>query len=405
MSKVIRAIGVIAFSVTVGTLYAQQGTWKASLLRSDSNNIVFTFDWKTENNKPVWYIRNAEEKIKVDNISVQGDSLIIQMPVFESQFRVKKEGNQLNGFWVKRGAIKTQTIPFTAIFGGKRFLTNTTGSSNIAGRWAATFAGSKEGDVSVAEFKQVGNKVTGTFLNATGDYRYLEGIATKDSLLLSSFDGSHAFFIKAKIDGDKITDGIFYSGGTYKQNWSAVKDANAKVPSESVAMFVKPGEENLHFSFKDLDGKTVSITDEKFKNKVVVIQLMGSWCPNCMDETAFLSEYYTANKQRGIEVIALAYEYTTDWERSKQSLLKFKDRYNVQYTILNTGVTVSDSLRTEKTLPELTPIKFFPSSVVLDKKGKVRKLDTGFNGPATGEHFIAYKKDFETTISQLLKDN
>ena len=74
----------------------------------------------------------------------------------------------------------------------------------------------------------------------------------------------------------------------------------------------------------------------------------------------------------------------------------------MQYEILNTGVTVSDSLRTEKTLPEITPIKFFPSSIILDKKGNIRKLDTGFNGPATGEHYLLYKKEFEETIDRLL---
>lgn len=258
----------------------------------------------------------------------------------------------------------------------------------------------------MAELRQVGNTVTGTFLNPTGDYRYLEGVATKDSLLLSCFDGGHAFLITGKKEGSKnISGGTFYSGAAYKESWQAIKDAQAKVTTSTVAMYVKPGEEKLHFTFKDLQGQPVSINDEKFKNKVVVIQLMGSWCPNCMDETAFLSEYYNKNKQRGIEVIALAYEYSTDWERSVKSLQKFQQRFNVKYTILNTGVTVNDSLRTEKTLPELTPIKFFPSSVIIDKKGKIRKLDTGFNGPATGEHYTFFKKEFESTINSLLQEN
>ena len=385
------------------TIQAQQGWWGAKLHRSDSSNIVFTFEWKTENGKPVWYIRNAAERIKVNNISIKGDSLFVQMPVFESQFRLKKTDNKLTGVWLKNGAVKTQVIPFSASFGGKRFISNTIANKNITGRWAVSFPNNKTDKLSVAEFKQTGNKLTGTFLNATGDYRYLEGIVTKDSLFLSCFDGGHAFLFTAKIENNQtITNGLFYSGGTYKENWNAVKDAGAKVPKESVEMFMKPGEENLHFTFSDLSGKPVSINDERFKNKVVVVQLMGSWCPNCMDETAFLSEYYNKNKQRGFEVIALAYEYSTNLERSIKSLQKFQTRYNVQYTILNTGVTVGDSLRTEKTLPELTPIKFFPSSVILDKKGKIRKLDTGFNGPGTGDHYLVYKKEFEELIDKLL---
>ncbi len=387
------------------TVVAQQGWWSAKLHRADGNNITFTFNWKTEKGKPVWYIQNGTEKIKVDNILQVGDSLIIQMPVFESQFRIKKNSHQLSGVWVSRGSIKTKVMRFSATPGNKRFSPGLAVDKNISGNWAVSFANNKINELSVGVFTQVNNKLTGTFLNASGDYRYLEGIVKNDSLFLSGFDGSYSFLFTAKIiDNKTIKGGTYFSGATYKEGWSAIKDDNAKVPVESVAMFIKPGEESLDFSFKNLEGKQVSINSERFKNKVVVIQLMGSWCPNCMDETAFLSEYYNANKQRGVEVIALAYEYTTDWERSVKSLRKFQQRFNVQYTILNTEVTVTDSLRTEKTLPQVTSIKFFPSSIIIDKRGKIRKLDTGFSGPATGQYYIAYKKKFNDMVDKLLKE-
>ena len=391
------------FSYTVVT--AQQGNWVASLARPDGNNIVFTFNWKTENSRPVWYIKNAAEKIRVDNITEAGDSFIVQMPVFESQFRFTVNNNTLSGVWIKRGAANTQVLPFSAIPGSNRFAPAAAAQKNISGRWAVAFQ-ENNAEISVAEFVQKGNILTGTFLNSTGDYRYLEGIVTKDTLLLSGFDGSHSFLFKAVIKNNTtINAGIFYSGANGKEEWTAIKNSKAKVPEASVAMYVKPGEESLDFSFKDLEGKQVALKSDRFKNKVVVIQLMGSWCPNCMDETAFLSNYYNNNKQRGVEVIALAYEYTTDWERSVKSLKKFKQRFNVQYIILNTEVTVIDSLRTQKTLPQVTDIKFFPSSIIIDKKGKIRKLDTGFNGPATGLHYVAYKKEFNSVVDNLLKEN
>ncbi|MGG9961271.1 peroxiredoxin family protein [Ferruginibacter sp. SUN106] len=398
---------ILALSIALSpAVIAQQGWWSAQLHRSDGKSIPFTFEWKKENGKPVWYIHNATEKIRVDNITAAGDSFIIQMPVFESQFRLQYSNRKLSGVWLKGGALKTQAMPFTAEAVNKRFTTTSTPGKNISGKWSVTFANNKPGELSVAELQQNGNTLSGTFLNPTGDYRYLEGIVTKDSLYLSCFDGSHAFLITAVIENSTtISAGTFYSGALYKEAWQGIKDAKAKVTEETVAMYAKPGEEKLHFTFKDLEGKPVSIDDVKFKNKVVIVQLMGSWCPNCMDETAFLSAYYNKNKQRGVEIIALAYEYSTDWERSVKSLQKFQQRFNVQYSILNTGVTVTDSLRTEKTLPELTPIRFFPSAVILDKKGKIRKLDTGFTGPATGAHYVVYKKEFENTITKLLLEN
>ncbi|MFT3681574.1 MAG: TlpA disulfide reductase family protein [Ferruginibacter sp.] len=396
-------LSILLLSVAVS---AQQGWWTALLHRADGNNIVFSFEWKKEKGKDVWYIRNAEERIRVSQIVKQKDSLVIHMPTFESQFRVKSHGKKLEGVWVKGGARKTQLLPFTATAGDRRFAAPAVTNKNITGRWATVFAENKPDELAVGEFKQNGNKLRGTFLNPSGDYRYLEGVVSGDSLFLSAFDGSHAFLFTAKIDNDSsITGGTYFSGATYKESWTAVKDSNAKISEQSVAMYKRPGEEYLNFSFKSLDGKTVSIKDERFKNKVVVVQLMGSWCPNCMDETAFLNDYYRKNKQKGFEVIALAYEYSTDWNRSVKSLSKVRERFNVQYPMLITGVAVTDSLRTEKTLPELTPIKFFPSSVVLDKKGRIRKLDTGFNGPATGEHYELYKKEFEETVDSLLAED
>ena len=102
--------------------------------------------------------------------------------------------------------------------------------------------------------------------------------------------------------------------------------------------------------------------------------------------------------------MALAYEYSTDFNRSVKSISKFQKRFNMQYPILVTGVKVSDSLRTEKTLPQLTPIKVFPSSIIIDKHGKVRKFETDFFGPGTGAHYEAYKKEFYATIDGLLKE-
>ncbi len=407
MKKIFQHAGIIVslFSCCHQAV-AQDGTWAAALHRPDGVIIPFTFEVNTVHQLPVWYIRNGSERIKVDQVSQQQDSFFFQMPVFESRFRLKKNHGSLTGFWIKAGPAKTTLLPFSAYPGSARFPAGAPALKNISGRWAVQFNDVKEANSSVAEFEQKGNALTGTFLNTTGDYRYLEGVVQADSMFLSAFDGSHSFLFTAKINGDtSITGGKFYSGATYIDEWTATKNPAAELATESVAMYLKPGYDSLVFTFENLEGKPVSIRDKRFKGKVVIVQLMGSWCPNCMDETAFLSHYYNHNKQRGVEVIALAYEYTTNKERSVKSLLKFRNRYNVQYSILNTGVAVSDSLRTEKTLPGLTPIRFFPSSVIIDKKGHVRKLDTGFNGPATGEHYLQYKKEFEDTIDALLKEN
>ena len=381
--------------------------YKGTLVRDDGNEIVFSFELHKRIKQPVVYIINGKERIKVDSVRMTADSIIIKMPLFESYFKAAMNKNIWTGVWFKETSKGTQQIPFTARPTATRFpLSNGAATISITGRWEADFASDSGKAINaVAEFQQQGNTLNGSFLTTTGDYRYLSGIVTGKQLKLSTFDGSHAFLFTADITGkNKIINGKFYSGKTFVDQWTAERKSSAVVPPNASAMYLKPGETSLNFRFPDLDSNLISINDERFKNKVVVIQLMGSWCPNCMDETAFLSDYYKANKNRGVEVLGLAYEYSSNFARAKQGLLKFRNRLNVQYPLLFTGVTVSDEQRTEKTLPQVTPIKVFPSLIIIDKKGVVRKLDNGFYGPGTGIHYEQYKKEFNETINQLLSE-
>ncbi len=406
--KYITTIVILIFTFNI-SLFAQQKKsspvlWQAILKRADGKNIHFTFEEKKIKQKPILIIRNATERLKVDNIVTVGDSVVLKMPVFESSITTKISPDIWEGIWTRGTSGNDLKMAFEASKSNIRYpLTDGIAKHKITGRWAVKFA-SDTGKIfkSVAEFVQNGNKVTGTFLTPTGDYRFLEGVVTGNHMIISGFDGAHAVMFEADITDSKTLSGKYYSGPKFSEEWRAVKNEKAVVQFNESAMYVKPGESKLNFSFPDLDSNMVSINDQRFKDKVVVIQLMGSWCPNCMDETAFLSDYYSKKSNKGVEMVALAYEYSTDFQRSKNSLLKFQKRFNVQYPVLITGVKVSDTLRTEKTLPQVTRIRVFPSSIILDKNGNIRKLDNGFVGPATGVHYDAYKKEFYKTIDKLL---
>lgn len=395
------------FAPALSQVKPAAGPWKASLLREDGNHIVFNFELKYEKNKPVWYIRNVTESIRVTNIQWKNDSLTVRMPVFESTFYLKRENSKtLHGTWIRGTAGSDQVMPVLMKQGeGVRFLQKTAKPSfNVSGRWEATFTNGKRSRPAIAEFKQGFDDVYGTFLTPSGDYRFLEGVVDADTLKLTTFDGHHAYYFKAGIkSGSVISGGFYYAGPTYVEQWKAVKNDKASLPDTLSAVYLKPGEEKLDFRFPDLDSNLVSINDQRFKNKVVVVQLMGSWCANCMDETAFLSEFYNKNRHRGIEVVALAYEYSLDFQRSRNSLKKFQQRYNVRYPMLITGVRSGDSLRTEKTLPQITTIRMLPTTLFIGKDGKVKNIHTGFNGPGTGEHYEIFKKEFNDIIDRMMK--
>jgi thiol-disulfide isomerase/thioredoxin len=148
----------------------------------------------------------------------------------------------------------------------------------------------------------------------------------------------------------------------------------------------------------------VSLDDEQFKNKVVVVQIMGTWCPNCLDESKYYSEYYKNNKNKDIEFIALAFEYAKTKEKAFNSIGRLKDRVGIEYPILLAQHGSSDKAKAQEKLPMLNHVLSYPTSIFIDKEGKVRKIHTGFNGPATGEKYIEFKKEFEGFIDELLAE-
>lgn len=388
----------------------KDGHWRAFLVRKDGNNVVFNFDVTDSLGRKVLYLCNAGERERVDSVIVSGDSVFIRFPFYESQLRgaITADGN-LEGSWVIHLADSFRSMPFKAFYGQDyRFEDHHAGklSGNVAGRWAAVFRSSDGRDTvfRIGEFQQSDTGVTGTFLDAGGDLRYLQGIADGDTLKLSTWDGStHAYYFTAIISGDSLIKGKYYAGPVNYYTWAAVKDSTAHLEDE-FAMTKWKKDVPFGFSFKDLDGHTVSFSDDRFKGKVVLVQLMGSWCPNCLDETRFLSKFYDENRSRGVEIVSLAYERSTDFARSAKAVRLFQRGFDVKYPMLITGATVSDPQKTAKTLPQLDDIANFPTTIFVNKKGKIDKIHTGFSGPGTGEHYEEQKKEIADEVNRLLAE-
>lgn len=403
----ISMIGLAACNTQPASQFAT-GTWQGHLVREDGGDIVFNFEVSDSSGKKTIHIINAGERMLVDDIREEGDSVFIRMPLFDSEFKTALQADgSLHGLWIRHLADRDASITFKAYPNTpERFKTTTDAKFNISGRWPTYFTtpGKADSSLAIGEFEQNGNIVHGTFLTNTGDYRFLQGVVDGDTLKLSTFDGSHAYRFTALIKNDStLTDGIFLPGITNTKHFTARKDSSVRLQDATTLATVKESGAVLDFSFPDLDGKKVSIKDDRFKNKAVIVQLSGSWCPNCMDETAYLSDWYKENKDRGVEIIMLCYERTIDFEKSQKAAAGFAKRFDVTYPVLLTGVTPSDPQKAEKTLPQLTGIKGFPTTIYVDKAGKVREVHTGFNGPGTGVHFEEYKKEFNALMDELLK--
>jgi thiol-disulfide isomerase/thioredoxin len=381
------------------------GIWRGTLTNFSGNELPFNFEVSNIAGKQQLAIINGTERFKVTDIKQKGDSVFIHMPLFNSEFKLKYEGNALKGKWIKHLGDKDALMDFIATAGEtRRFLQAEKPAFNVTGRWSAVFGEGEYKDTTVGEFKQVGSKLTGTFLTTTGDDRFLEGTVSGNKLYLSTFDGGHAFLFTADIKDNKtITNGKYYSGYSGLDPWTAVRNEKAKLPDAYSLTYLKKGYKKIAFSFPDITGKKVSLSDARFKNKVVIVQILGSWCPNCMDETSYLVNYYKKYHPKGVEIIGLAYERTTDFAKSVPTLKQLKTRFNIVYPLLITGYTPNHG-DPQKSLPMLADFKGFPTTIIIDKKGDVRKIHTGFSGPGTGKYYTEFVSEFEKLTDDLLAE-
>ncbi|WP_431295089.1 peroxiredoxin family protein [Pedobacter sp. P26] len=282
-----------------------------------------------------------------------------------------------------------------------RFKTDKPATADYSGSYDVVFTSTNgKEEKTVGLFKQTGNKLTGTFLRVTGDSRYLEGVVEGNEFQLSSFIGSSPSYYKGTFQPDGTLSGEIL-GARGSQAFTGTKNKDAALPDPYKLTYLKKGYKTLDFSFPDVNGKKISLKDEKYKNKVVILTITGSWCPNCVDEVTFMAPWYKKNKNRGVEIIGLHYERSTEPEYAKKVMTRFRDRFGIEYDQVLAGT--ADKQVVSESLPALDSFLSFPTTIIIDKQGNVAQIHTGFNGPATGKFYDEFLKEFNTEIDTLLK--
>jgi thiol-disulfide isomerase/thioredoxin len=384
----------------------QMGTYRA-VLETPGGELPFGLELAQKDGKPVGYLINGQERLLLTDVKISGSHLEIAMPGYENVLKADAAGNQLQGevFLVKSNE-KNQHVPLRATLGEnyRFFKTPASDNADVSGRWAVKFIddGNGQPEIALGEFTQSHDAVSGTILTTTGDHRYLAGQVKGDELYLSTFDGAHVFLYKAKIGAAGDLDGDWWSGLAYHEKWTGKRDASAQLPDAYGVTAMRAGVKKFDFAFPDLSGKTVSSNDPQFRGKVLIVALAGSWCPNCHDEAAFLAPLYKEYRDKGLEVVSLQFEHFGDFERAAQATQRFRQNYGIEYTTLIAGISDKDGAA--KKLPMLKSFVAFPTTVFVDRRGNVRKIHTGYTGPATGDHYVQFVNEVKTTLAQLLAE-
>ena len=345
-------------------------------------------------------VKNSSEIVEF-SIEYSRDSIFINSKVFEGYIKGVLTEDKIDGVFVIESL--DRVVPFNSYESKNRFdIDFEENKKLITNTWKFTFNPEKDNkSPSIGLFNSIGqNEIGATFRTNTGDYGFMHGGYKGGNIVLSTFNGSRAYLLEAELSNDSVK-GVMYAGNHSKMIIEGVLDNDFELADEYSLTSLKNNSQKFDFSFENTVGKLISIDDDFYNGKSMVIQFMGSWCPNCLDESKFYVDYINENDLKGIEFVALAFEYAKTKEGALKSILKLKNELKINYPILLAQYGSSDKEKALEKFPMLNNIISYPTTIFLDRNKEVIKIHTGFNGPATGEKYIEFKKEFDRTIKEM----
>lgn len=375
------------------------GFWRFEL-EATHGKIPFIMEIHQNQNQYFGTLLNGKEKIKLGNFKFKADSLEIKLQNYEASLNLKIMNPQkLQGHLIRLNKNPPHLTPIVGFAHQNiRFPEEKKKPTiNLSGRWQVKITDEQnKTQTGVLIFEQNDHLLKGSLLTPTGDYRYMEGFVSADQFETASFDGVYNYIIKDQVSNGELAAQLL---ANYKLEITGKKNDHASLPDA----YSQTQIDKLDFSFTDLYGNKVSISNPKYKGKAIIVAIFGSWCPNCLDELNYLIPWYHQNRNRGIEIILLAFERSLSQEAAKLQLKKTTRKFKIPFTVLLAGSTPED--KPQRLLPGLKNFISFPTTVYLDKNHRMKKVHAGFNGPGTGEFFISWQKEFNETVNGLLRND
>ncbi len=287
---------------------------------------------------------------------------------------------------------------------------------SLAGDWIFTWPEETGAEkTTLAAFQQDKNAdvnanvgATGTIEPVSGDTGLLHGFVYtspdgQGHFHLSRFDGIHIL----AIDGDFLPDGTLkgQQGGVRAlEPFTAErrKDKATADPNALAETLTKVKDPSQPFTFSGVDesGKTLTQNSPQFAGKPMIIDIFGTWCPNCHDEAPVLEKLYKKYHNQGLQIVGLAYEYIDDTPRNLKQIGIYRAKFGLTFPLLLAGTT--DQGQIAKTLPQLEGFGAYPTSIFIDRSGHVKAILAGFTGPSTGEKYQEVQQRMDELVRQIV---
>jgi len=352
--------------------------------------------------------RNDTEVVKFSRVERFGNNINFFIDRYECVINavLSDDGKSMSGHWSKQTGSPNE-MSFSAAKGDlERFpkeaypgLADKVPFADVSGTWRLQFEGD---DIdSVGLFRQDGERLTGTIRAIDGDFRYLEGIYRNGLLLLSSFNGTWVFLFKAEMDGAGVLHGSWARGPKEPVKWMAVRE-EPDYPDPFNVTKLSNAERRLCFRYPSADDPQlfVSNEDSELEGKPLLVAFLLTGCPNSHDSGALLSQMYKEYHSRGLNMVLVFYELTKDVKSARERVQRFKQEHDLPCPGLFSLAMSKKEVGLE--IPDFERFHAWPTVVFFDSLGKVDSIQTGIDGPATGEHHAHLVGEYRKRIEKLL---
>jgi len=378
------------------------GLWDAVVV-ADKVEVPFRFEIEKKGNQVQGFFFDGDRKIGSTSGSFENGALKLEYDFLNSTLEATLGGGQFQGTY-KRNRANAKPMEFRA----HRFTPVPPGKEEppkIAGSWDMHRTAPDKSKLDVSwhlYLRQSDSAFSGAILKTSGDTGMLTGSWRDGKLVMSHFAGERPLVFEAQLNADGTLAITLDHQYTYRaaRTIEARSKGIAEPPDPSRFTSVKDPTEPFHFQASDLNGKVVSDADPQFHNKVVIVTIGGSWCPNCHDEAPFLVELYRQFHSRGLEIVGLNFEQDSDLALARTPLQSFIKRYGIQYTMLVPGIPDEAA----KKLPQLANFGVYPTTIFLGRDGRVRSVHAGFASAATGDEHVRLKAEERQVVEQLLSE-
>ena len=381
---------------------ALPGVWNGVVYMQNQDEVALKLELKVEGEQVVGTIINGDERVASTAGAFDGYKLRLVFDyydaVLEGEFARREIIGAITRTWKQQKLVRN----FKMWKGGEKMIVPAaTEGKDLSGEWEMKVG---EGDKQRAwrlMLTQKDGALTGTILTPSGDWGTMTGEFAYGKMQLTRFDVINARLLRAQLNAQGQLEGAVDLGQGEAPRKMMAERVSATAPVATQNTRVKNPTEPFKFSGLDLTGKTIDSTDPRFKNKVILIEISGTWCPNCYDEAPLLKDLYARYQAQGLEVVGLSFEYTGDTKRDLEQVKIYNQKHGISYLMLLGGSTDNDDVA--RKLPQLENFGAYPTTIFIGRDGLVKKIHAGFDGPATGERHTRLKAEFEETVKALLQ--